>query len=71
MSRVLQLRYVLQFIVDGLYHGPLAKEHFVGHTHQAVSHIVPHLGYHLYFVDEQPVEQFLGYVALVVHEFAI
>lgn len=68
---MLQLRYILQFVVDGLYHGPFAEQHLVRYAHQAVPHVVPHLGDELDAVDEQLMEQFLGYVSLVADQFAI
>ena len=68
---MLQLRDVLQLVVDGLYHGPFAEQHLVGHAHQAVLHVVPHSGDELDAVDEQLMEEFLGYVALVAHELAV
>ena len=41
------------------------------YAHQAVLHVVPHFGDELDAVDEQLVEQFLGYVALVANQLAV
>ena len=68
---MLQLRNVLQLVIDGFYHGPLAEQHLVGHAHQAVLHVVPHLGDELDAIDEQLMEEFLGYVALVADQFSV
>ena len=68
---MLQLCYVLQLVVDGLYHGSLSDQYLVRDTHEAVLHVVPHLGYQLYPVREQLVEQFLGDVTLVSHKLSV
>lgn len=64
---MLQLRNILQLVIDGLNYGLLAEKHLVRHAHQAV----PHLGYHLYPINEQFMEQLLGYVTLVAYKFAL
>ena len=68
---MLQLRDVLQFVVDGLDNSPLANEDLVGDAHQAVLHVVPHLGDKLDTIDKQLVEQFFGYIALVTDQFSV
>ena len=68
---MLQLRDVLQFVVDGLDDSPLANEDLVGDAHQAVLHVVPHPGYQLYPVCEQLMEQLLGYIAFVAYQLAV
>ena len=58
VSRMFQLRDVLQFVVDRLNDRPFAKQYLVGDAHQAVLHVVLHLGYQLNAIDEQFLEQF-------------
>ena len=62
---MLQLRDVLQFVVDRLNDRPFAKQYLVGDAHQAVLHVALHLGYQLDAIDEQFPKQLFRYVALV------
>lgn len=44
MASVLDLRDILELIVDGLDQGSLAKQKLIGHDHQAVLHVLAQLG---------------------------
>jgi len=44
MASVLDLRDILELIVDGLDQGSFAKQKLIGHDHQAVFHVLAQLG---------------------------
>ena len=62
---MLQLGDVLESVIDQLYDRPFVEQYLVGEAHQAVPHVVLHLGYQLDAVDEQFLEQSFRYVAFV------
>lgn len=65
MSRMFNLTYVLEFIVDRFYDRSLSDQNFLTHGHQAVFHVVTDACDQMYIIDEQYVCQFLGYVPFV------
>ena len=68
---MLQLRDVLEFVIDRLYDRPFAEQYLVGDAHQAVLHVVLHLGYQLDAVDEQFLEQLFRYVSFVTDQLPV
>ena len=65
---VLDLRHVLQLVVDGLDQRPLAQEDLVRDAHYLPPHVAPQLCDQLDSVDEKPGEKVLADVALVSEE---
>jgi hypothetical protein len=45
MASVLDLRDILEFIIDGLDQGSFAEQKLIGHDYQAVLHVLAQLGY--------------------------
>lgn len=65
VSGVLDLRDILQLIVDGLDQCPLAQENFVGDCHKLAFHVALQLRYQLDSVHEKSGEEVLADVSLV------
>ena len=70
MAGMLDLRDVLELVVDRLYDGSLSQQHLVSQGHQAVFHVLFELGDHLNAMLEQLSEQRLRDVAFVTKELA-
>lgn len=68
---MLYLAYVLEFVVDGLYHRSLAECYFVRKAHQAVLHVVADIGDQMDPIHEQDLGQFLGNVSLVSEQLTV
>ena len=71
MSGMLNLRDVLELIVDGLHDGPLAEQNNIVVQEQATLHIATGESHHLYLaLMQQLFDQFLTDIAFVAKEFA-
>ena len=53
MARVLNLRDVLQLVVDGLNNKAFAQQAFIQQGHQLVLHVAPHTGDELNILLQQ------------------
>ena len=67
---VLDLRDVLQLVVDCLYQGPLAQENFVRDSHKLSLHVALQLCYQLDAVHEKSGEEVLADVPFVTDQLA-
>ena len=70
MSRVLDLTYVLELIIDRLDQGAFSEEYFVEHRQQLVFHILPDLGDQLHAHLPELGEDFFRDVTAIAEEFA-
>ena len=70
VSRVLDLRDVLQLVVDGLDQGSLSQEDLIGDSHQLVLHVALQFCHQLDAVHEKPGEEVLADVPFVTDQLA-
>lgn len=68
---MLDLCHVFQLVVDRFYYGPFSEQHFVGHGHQRVLHLVFQLGYQLNAINKEFAEQIFADVSAVANELAV
>ena len=67
---MLNLRYILQLVMNGLNDGSFANHYLVKQRHELVFHVALDSGDQMDPLIKQKLKQFLGYVALVAIEFA-
>ena len=70
MAGVLDLRDVLELVIDGLDNGPFAQQELVAQAQQAIFHVAAQMGDQLDASSKEGFEQGLGEVAFVGKEFA-
>ena len=59
MSSMLNMTYILEFIVDGLNDRSLSKQDLVVKVHEWVLHVPPDFGDQVYVIYEKPFEEIL------------
>src|SRR5690242_1360261 len=70
VASVLNLRNVLQLVVNRLDNGALAQQEFVSQVHQAVLHVGTQLGDQLDTLRPQALKQRLGPIPFVAKQLA-
>jgi hypothetical protein len=70
MPRMLNLRLILQLVVDGLNDETLPQQEFVAHQHQAVFHVGFDAGDELETLFPQGLKERLREITLIANQFA-